>query len=366
MLSESDLRELLAYQAQHPLLSVYLNTEPAEGSADAYRLRLRSMLKDVDLKEDVEDVEEYIDHEFDWSGRSVAVFSCAPEKYFRAFSLAVPVRSRVRIGNHPHVKPLADLLDAYGGYGVALVDKQGARLFYFHLGELREQEGMVGESVRHTKRGGASTVPGRRGGAAGRSNYEEDLIEKNMKEAADFAAHFFADNNVRRVLISGTEDNVASFRNYLPKVWQSLVVGVFPLSMTASKDEVLAKAMHIGHEAEQRREAHLVETMITGAAKGKGGAIRLEDTLGALHEGRIQTLVIRDGFRAPGYKCTGCSYITAQEIDVCPFCGHKFEHIPDAVEMAVHQVMKLGGDVEVLHDGKSTESFGNIGAILRY
>jgi peptide chain release factor subunit 1 len=366
MLTEDNLRELLAYQSQAPLLSVYLNTEPAEGSADVYRLRLRSMLKDVELKEDKNAVKRYFDHEFDWSGRSVAVFSCAPEKFFRAYALAVPIHSIVHVSNHPHVKPLADVLDAYGGYGVALVDKQGARLFYFHLGELREQEGMLGESVRHTKRGGASTVPGRRGGVAGRKNYEEDVIEKNMKEAADFAAHFFGENNVRRVLIGGTEDNIASFRGFLPKSWQSLIVGVFPMSMTASKEEVLAKAMHIGFEAEKRREARLVNMMVTGAAKGKGGVIRLDDTLGALHEGRVQTLVIREGYRAPVYRCTGCNYITAQEIEICPFCGHKFENIPDAVEMAVHQVMKLGGEVEVLHDGQSTESFGNIGALLRY
>jgi peptide subunit release factor 1 (eRF1) len=366
MLKESDLKELLEYQAQHPLLSVYLNTEPAEGGADAYRLRLRSMLKDIDLKDDVKAVERYFDHEFDWSGRSVAVFSCAPEKFFRAYTLAVPIRSRVRTGNYPHVKALADLLDAYGGYGVALVDKQGARLFYFHLGELREQEGTMGETVHHTKSGGASTFPGRKSGIARRTSNEEDVIEKNMKEAADFASHFFADNNVRRVLIGGTDDNVASFRNFLPKAWQSLIVGVFPMGMTASKDEVLAKAMHIGKEAEQRREARIVDMMITGAAKGKGSVIRLDDTLGALHDGRIQTLVILDGFSAPGYRCTGCGFITAQDIGTCPYCGHKFENIPDAVEMAVHQVMKLGGEVEVLHESQMGETFGNIGAILRY
>lgn len=366
MLTERNLRELLDFQTQQPVLSIYLNTEPAEGGADAYRLRLRSMLKDVELKEDINAVERYFDHEFDWSGRSVAVFSCAPEDYFKAYSLAVPVRNRVRISNHPHVKPLADLLDAYGGYGVALIDKQGARLFYFHLGDLREQEGTMGASVHHTKRGGASTVPGRRGGVAGRTNYEDDLVDKNMKEAADFAAHFFAENNVRRVLIGGTDDNIAGFRNFLPKAWQSLIIGTFPMRMTASKDEVLAKAMLVGQEAEKRREAHLVDTMVTGAAKGKGSVIRLDDTLGALHDGRVQTLVIREGFRAPGYRCTGCSYITARKIKICPFCGNKFEKIPDAVEMAVHQVMRLGGDVEVLHDGQATETFGNIGAILRY
>ncbi len=241
MLTESDLKELLEYHAKSPVLNVYLNTEPVEGSADTHKLRLRSMLKDVDLQEDVALVERYFDHEFDWSGRSVAVFSCAAEDYFRAFPLAVPVRSRVRISDRPYVKPLADLLDSFGGYGVALVDKQGARLFNFHLGELREKDGVLGEEVRHTKRGGGSQAQGRRGGVAGKTNYVEEVADRNIKEAAEKAARFFSENNVRRILIGGTDDNVIPFRAQLSKAFQSLVVGTFPMSMTASHTEVLVK-----------------------------------------------------------------------------------------------------------------------------
>jgi peptide subunit release factor 1 (eRF1) len=276
------------------------------------------------------------------------------------------VRDRIRVSTQPHVKPLADVLDAFGGYGVALVDKQGARLFYFHLGELKEQEGVLGETVRHTKRGGSSAVPGRRGGMAGQTNYAEEVAERNMREAAEFAARFFQENNVRRVLLAGTDDNLAPFRNMLPKAWQSLVVGTFPMSMNASKNEVLERAMQVGQEAEHRREAQLVKSVVTGAAKKRGGVISLDDTLNALHNGRVQTLLIKDGFRAPGYRCTGCGYLTAHQLEACPFCGKSFQQIPDAVEMAVHKVMELGGEVEVLHDGQITEKFGNIAALLRY
>jgi len=366
MLTDTDLRELLDYQAQHPVLSVFLNTEPSEGNADAYKLRLRSMLKEVNMPEDVSAVERYFDHEYDRAGRSVVVFSCAPEKYFRAYSLAVPIRSRVRVGDHPHVKPLADLLDSYGGYGVALVDKQGARMFSFHLGELREQEGMMGEAVRHIKHGGASSLAGRRGGVAGQTKHAEEVADRNMKEAAEFAAHFFADNNVRRVLIGGADNNVAPFRAQLPKTWQSLIVGTFPMSMTAGKDEVLERAMQIGREVERQRENELIKTLITNASKGRGGVMKLDDTLRSVHEGRVQSLVIREGYRAPGYRCQGCGYITAQQQEKCPFCGKAFEHIPDAVEMVVRKVMQQGGEVEVLHEDQNTESFGHIGAILRY
>jgi peptide subunit release factor 1 (eRF1) len=366
MLSDRDLQELLHYQAQHPVMSVYLNTDPVEGNADAYRLRLRSMLKDSDLVEDARAVLRYFEHEHDWSGRSVAVFSCAPEGFFKAYPLAVPLRSRVRVGDQPFVKPLADLLDSYGGYGVVLVDKQGARFFYFHLGELQEQEGMMGEAIRHTKRGGGSQAPGRRGGVAGQTGYVDEVAERNMREAVAFATQFFAEKNVRRVLIGGTEDNIALFRSRLPKAWQSLVVGSFPISMLASHTEVLERAMAVGAEAERRSEARLAEALVTSASKGRGGVLHLEETLGALREGRVQVLLVREGFRAPGTRCTSCGYLSSTEMDVCPFCGGETEAIPDVVELAVRQVMETGGDVEVLAKDQSIAGFEQIGALLRY
>lgn len=366
MFTESDLRELLEYKSEHPVLSVYLNTDPTLSSADAYKLRLRTMLKEVELKEDAEAIELFFDHEYDWSGRSVAVFSCEPDDFFRIYPLAFPVRDRVRINQRPHVKPLADLLDSYGGYGVALVDKQGVRLFHFHLGELREQEGILGETVRRTKRGGGSQAAGRRGGVAGLTNYAEEVADRNIKESAEFAAQFFKEKNIRRVVIGGTEDNVALFRSQMPKAWQSLVVGTFPISMTANEQEVLEHALEIGQAAESRRETQLVNTLITNAAKGHGSVVGLEDTLSAVHEGRVQALVLREGFRAPGYRCTGCGYLTAQPLETCPFCSNEFEEITDAVELAVRRVMRNGGEVEVVHDSEALVEQGGIGAILRY
>jgi peptide subunit release factor 1 (eRF1) len=366
MITDQNVQELLHYRPEHPVLSVYLNTDSAEGNADFHRRRLRSMLKDAGLAKDVEEVIEFFDHGHDWSGRSVAVFSCAQEDFFRAYSMAILIRSRVRVGNRPYVKPLADLLDSYGGYGVVLVDKQGARFFYFHLGDLQEKEGLFGESVRHTKRGGGSTAAGRRGGIAGQTDYVEEVTERNMREAADAAVKFFAEKNVRRIVIGGTEDNVAMFRTLLPKSWQSLVVGSFPISMVATKNEVLQKAMEIGEAAEHRREAQLVNAVITNAAKGRAGVVGLQGTLDAIREGRVQTLVLLEGYRQPGNRCTSCGYISSQPMETCPYCGGKAEQIPDAVELAVRQVMRSGADVEVLHPEQISNGFDRIGAILRY
>ena len=275
----------------------------------------------------------------------------------------MPVNSRVRVGDRPHVKPLAELFDSYGGYGVALVDKQNLRLFHFHLGQLREEEDLAGEDVRRTKMGGGSQLAGQRGGVTGLTRHAEEVADRNMREAADFAARFFSEKDIRRLLIGGTEDNVAQFLSLLPKAWQSLVMGTFPIEMTASHAEVMSRAMEIAREAERKREDLLVGQVVTAAAKGRGGVVRLEDTLSAVHEGRVQTLALVEGFQAPGYRCQGCGYLTTQQVEECPFCGHPFEEISDAVEMAVHKVMLEGGEVEVVHENPALEEAGNIGAL---
>ena len=176
---------------------------------------------------------------------------------------------------------------------------------------------------------------------------------------------FFEQSRVRRILIGGTDDNVARFRRALPKAWQSLVVGSFPVDMTARADEVLARAMSIGRQAEARREARLVQSIVTGAAKGSGGVVRLDATLEAVHAGRVQMLAISEGYHAPGYQCLGCGYLTARELNACPFCEKEFGRIDDAAELAVRAVMRAGGDVEVVRANPTLEQVG-VGALLRY
>jgi hypothetical protein len=58
--------------------------------------------------------------------------------------------------------------------------------------------------------------------------------------------------------------------------------------------------------------------------------------------------------------------MTAQALEVCPFCGHAFEKIEDAVEHAVRKVMADGGEVEVVHGSPPLERAGHIGGLLRY
>lgn len=368
MFGEQDLKSLLEFRSPHPVLSVYVSADPTEKGLEPLRRRLRALLREVDGKaeRDVEAVERYFEHGFGGSGRTVAVFSCAPAGFFRAFSFQIPIRSRIRLLSRPYVKPLADLMGAYGGYGVALVDRQGARLFHFHLGELIDQREVSGEEVHRSKEGRGPFGPGRREGKAGQRRQEEERTLRNMRAFAEAAGGFFQEAHVRRILLAGTEENLSLLRGFLAPTWHSAIVGTFAASKGTRPADVLAKALEVGAQADRDRVARLVEAAVTAAAKGKGGAIGLDDTLGALRGGRVQALLVSEGYRESGFECTGCGFHTGQTAPVCPFCGNPFRLIEDAVEHAVQTVMLGEGDVEIIRGNAELEKAGRIAAILRY
>jgi rubrerythrin len=369
MFSRNDLRELAQYRSPGQVLTVYLNTDPTQRTTDEYKLSMRQLLKEVENRADAKDiqaVERFVDFEYDWKGRGIVAFSSAADDYWRQYSLAVPIESRAIVSDKPYITPLAGLWDTYGRFVVVMVDRQGARLLLFQMGELVGEEGIMGEEVRRLKKGRGSAAAGRRGGATGPSARREDEVAaRNLKEAAELTVAYCESQRPRNLLLAGTESTIPQFLSNLPRVWADRVIGTFSADMLEGHNAIRDRAFSILEQVEAEREEALANAVITAAAKGSNGVVRLGDTLGAVHEGRVQTLVVAHGYRAPGYRCMGCSYITDQKMEECPFCGGDVAEIGNAVEGAVAQVLELGARVEIIRSHDGLDQVG-IGALLRY
>lgn len=362
MITHAELQQLIDFEpGEHTVLSLYLNVDPSRRSKDKYRLWLRSLLKEVsDQAEpaDIERVERYFGFEYDWQGKSVVCFVCTKAGLWQASSLAVPMEDNVFVGDRPYIKPLTDLLDRHQPYGVALVDREGARLFLIHVGEIVETAGTLGEETKRHKQGGWAAQKLQR--------HEDVQASHNLRSAANVAIDFFQQGQCRRIVLAGTEETVSQFHSLLPRAWQDKVVGNIPMDMNATETEVLTKSRSVIREALTKEEADLVERIITAAAKGEGATVGLADTLAALQEERAHTLVVTEGFSAPGYRCTSCGYISADGDGFCPYCGSDLIHVDDTVEYAVKRMLELGGQVESVRDNLALVKAGSIGAVLRY
>lgn len=368
-MEEKELRDLAKFESDEPILSVYLNVDPRERTTEEYLLSLRHMLEEVEgeaAAEDIAAVKRFFEHEYDWAGRGVVVFSCVATDFWRVYSLAVPVVSGVTIARRPYLSPLATLMDAYGKYVVTLVNREGVDLFLFRLGELVQQETFEGKDVRKLKKGrGYSGGAGRRGGAPISSRHEEEQVKRNLRQAAKVTQRFWRQHKPQRLILAGAEPTVSHFREQLPRELQNNAIGPMGIGPGMSEPEIRDRSLELLQEVEEKRKAELVEEVFTAAAKGREGLIGLDEALSAAHEGRIRTLVIDRDFHAPGYRCDNCGYLTTQPLTTCPFCGGNFVEIPDAAEAAVTKVIEEGGEVEVLDDNPRMDKAG-IGALLRY
>ncbi|HNT74316.1 MAG TPA: hypothetical protein PKH77_04755 [Anaerolineae bacterium] len=367
MFDEKTLRELASLEANGPILSVYLDVDSTQHSAEEYKLILREMLKHVDGQanhEDVEAVKRYVDLAYDWSGRGLALFSRTDEDLWYAFTLAVPVSSGVTVAAKPYISPLVELNGLYGRYVVALVDRQGGRFFLFEMGHLVDQEGTVGEDIRRVRKGRGSSVVGMRGGAPASGRKEAELVQRNLKDCATALSHFCQRHHPRQLLLAGAEHTIAQFQEYLPGALKDVVVGAFAADMDAKEGEIQERAFIILAELMAARKQSVIEATVTAAAKGQNGALGLEETLHVAHEGRVQVLVVEQHYHAPGYRCAGCGYLTTQPQGACSFCNGTFTEIPDAVEAVVSQVVEKGGTVEVIDSHMMMNA--HIGALLRY
>ena len=370
MFTKQELQELATFRSESPVLSVYLNVDLTQLTTEQARLTVRNMGKSVAEKAesaDIKAVEGYLDLEYDWQGKGLALFSAG--EFWRVYPLAFPVGDSVHTGPQPYIKPLADYFDAYDRYGVVLVDREGARLFLFNQGTLQDATGMLGKEIKeHTHdaagRGGRSG----RGSSPGRGSTLDSHIDqvavRNLRDVVDLTQRFYRAGKCERLILGGTKENRSHFMSMLPKNLQDKVIGDVSIDMYAGPMHVLDRTQVLIQRSISERKAALVQTTITATHK-EMGSLGLVDTLEALQEQRIQTLVISEGFSAPGSICDYCGYLSTSTEPDCPICDGTMQPIQDLVDYLVHRAVEM--DIEIAFvDDPALEQAGSIGAVWRF
>jgi len=371
MFSKQELKELAAYRStKSPILSVFLNVDSTQLTAEQYRLTLRGMLKSVAGKAkpaDIEAVERYIELEYDRQGNGLAIFG--GEGFWRVYPLAIAIGDSVHVGSQPYIKPLADYADAYDRYGVALVDREGARLFMFNQGTLQEATGTLGEEIKSqirgaSGRGGRSGAGPGHGRSSGLDSKIDQITARNLRDVVGLTQEFYQAGQCERIILGGTHENRARFMSMLPKALQNKVIGDFSIDMYASELEVLERSMPIIQDSVAQRKAALMQNLTTAARTGNG-SLGLADTMVAIQEQRVQTLAVSEGFRASGYLCTHCGYLTLRKADQCSVCGGPARRLDDVVDYLIHRAIEMDAEVAFIHDD-ALEQAGSIGALWRF
>jgi peptide subunit release factor 1 (eRF1) len=151
----------------------------------------------------------------------------------------------------------------------------------------------------------------------------------------------------------------------LPKQLPSCFAGSFTIDMTAGEPEIRNRTLEMLREVNAEREDRLVERMAALHASGSNAVTGLDDVLQAVSDKRVETLIISDGYRMPGYTDPASGFVVAN-LARSPLNHNELREVADVVDAAVALTVAQGGHVEVISEHPTLEDAGRIGAILRY
>ena len=171
------------------------------------------------------------------------------------------------------------------------------------------------------------------------------------------------------MLIGGPSEIHARVEGALHTDLRKRLAGDFEIDVErASADQVRKRALPLIEATERERERVALARLREGMAPDGHAATGLGEVLELLSERRVQTLLVAEGFSAPGFACPQCGWLVSEtDGGTCPADGSALDRREDVVESAI--AAALAQDAEVLivrHEREQLEELAPVAALVRY
>ncbi|MCB2228108.1 MAG: hypothetical protein KQH53_15615 [Desulfarculaceae bacterium] len=374
MLADRQLHDLAAIRTTpNPTLSLYLALDQSREQrllalgelARKKEQQLTSNGSAADwpkLAEDLEKVERMVDQLPASPGRGLAVFACAPAGLFESLHLEVPVANLMETGPAPYIRPLAALAGDLGPTLAVILDGKQARFFSCFLGgakELAEAE-MNGEEAITPEGGGQGRM-----GDSHVSRKAEQARTRYLDSVAAKARELMDETGAGQIVLGGLKSAADELTEHLHPYLSERLAGVFSLDRSAGEAAVAAEVRTVLQASRRQRQEGLLAKLADNLGPNGQAATGLNQTLGALFEGKVHTLFVRRGFTAAGGACPSCGRLRHVAGD-CPICNQPMTPVSDVVNLAVAGAMQGGARLEQIDGESPLDGLGGIAALLRY
>ena len=372
MLTPEQIERIEAFDGQGArVLSVYLDVDPPSQVRRSYRIVFEDMVKDAreklegparrELEAEAARVQEWLESR-DPHGRALAMFSCAPRKFWEAHELHVGIENHLAFEPKADVAPLWGLLDEHERYAVALVDKERARLFTVFLGEIEESESLKEDfTVGKHDQGGISQARYQR--------HHDTHVHWHLKRVVEHLSDLLRRRRFDRLILAGPEEATSELRRLLPRALAQRLAAVIPGELFATEAEILHKTLEIERQIEREVEERLLEQLLETVRAGGRATCGVTPTLQALWIGSVQALVVSAGVHPEGSECSNCGQLWPGILATCPSCDAPMRPVHDLFHRAIEHAHAQAARVEVVHGDvarRLQEAGGGLGALLRF
>ncbi len=374
MISKHDLERLIARGGSgNDVLSLFLDMSVNSDNKRTHRVFLnqrRGQLDEVDrersshVKQQLADafqrIDEWLDTEYREENRGAVFYAELGGDWFEALQFPVPIANRLTIADRPLIGPLAQVLESYHHHGVILLDRERVRIMSVYLGTLLDEiqvEGKPIPAAADVQAGGYSQMRYQR--------RKQEEIRHFFREFAREVEEFVRRYQPRDLIILGTDENVARFREFLPDSVAAKIVHTGPMRPGEGDTELIQRIeaqLRAEHERENRE---LLEQLRERVRRDYLATAGFQSTLVALQEGKVDTLVIEEGQEREGARCTQCGYVFGRDVERCPFDGSPAVGGIDVVEEAIRLAETQAADIEFVPSGE-VEDLAGVAALLRF
>ena len=374
MISRGDLERLMYREnGDRQILSVFLDMSVNSDNKRTHQIFLnqkKSQFDELqsdrqnhhteDLGETIARIERWLANDFVEENRGVVLYSEIGGPWFEALQFPVPVQNRFVIAEKPVIAPLAQVLKSYHHHGVVLLDREHARILSVYLGTLLDEIAVQGEPLptRHdVQAGGYSQSRFQRRKLEEMRHFFRDFA----RETEDFVNRYHPDD----LVILGTDENVAKFREFLSERLRKMVVYTGAMRVDQPTSEVLAELEpHL--DAERTRESmEILDQVRDRVDQDYLATAGFQSTLTALQEGKVDTLIIAQDQDREGARCTQCGFVFAREVGTCPYDGAPTATGVNVVEEAIRMAETQGADVAFV-SSSAVQDLRGVGALLRF
>jgi len=374
MISKHDLERVMARQdGGRPVLSLFLDMSVNSDNKRTHQVFLnqkRAQFHELDSDREshhVEDVgaaferiQDWLASEFDEENRGVVIYCEIGGDWFEALQFPVPVANRMIIDSRPAIGSLAQVIETYHHHGVVLLDREHVRILSVYLGTLLDEIEVRGDPLpapSDVQAGGYSQPRYQRRKAEEMRHFFKEFV----KEVNEFVRRYKPSD----LVLLGTEENVAKFREFLPEPLQAMVVYTGPMRVDETPSEVMARIEPYLEAQRERESQELLTQLHERVRQDYLATAGFQSTLVALQEGRVDTLVVAQDQEVQGSRCSQCGFVFARELDACPYDGAKTTPGVDVVEATIRIAEEQDAEVRFVTAAEVREMRG-VGALLRY
>jgi peptide chain release factor subunit 1 len=372
MINRKQIIDLLQFRSgSHSVLSFYMGIGVFKAQRKAYEIEAKDIMKRAlaeaglsgedrkRVEEDVHRILNFLKMDFKGRAKGLAIFASKPAGLWQVFRLPVTVPDRCVVDSMPFVLPVLKIVDEGRRHCVVIADKEKARLFTVYLGEILERTEIFDAVPGWHKQGGWAQARFQR--------HIEDLVNRHLKHVADTMFSFYKSEGFGHVIIGGSQEVRTRLYRILHSYLQSIVAGYIPIDVSSNINDILTAARKIEQEVEERRAKEIAgRLLLARSGQGNMTVTGLKNTVAALHQGRVHTLVLVDNFEIEGCLCGGCGSVEVMEARECTCCQKEVSKVGDVSEHLAVLAVEHDAEVNYVLPESGLEEVDGVGAILRW